>query len=324
MTDRLVSVPGRGVADGQVAGAALRVSWVDAGEVPPTEAEWSDEPPSLRSRVRTIASSAGRRPGVFFSGLILFVILLWAAIPSLFTSQSATIGNVAIRLQGPSLAHWFGTDEIGRDVYTRVVYGARLSLLAGLLAVGLGLVIGSALGLVAGFLGGSTDLVIMRVVDVLLAVPSLLLALMLVAALGSGPTNVAIAVGVGGVATTSRVMRSEVLRVRTSPYVEAAHAAGARWFTVLRRHVLPNSAGPVLALAVLDFGYAIMAISSLSYLGFGVRPPTPEWGSMVADGQNYLSSAWWIAIFPGIAVALTVLCAAHLGRALERETTGER
>ena len=187
----------------------------------------------------------------------------------------------ADKLQPPSAEHWFGTDQIGRDLYTRVVHGTPLTISAAVIAVSVGILVGAVLGVVAGFAGGAVDDLIMRGADVLLAIPGLLLSLAIITALGFGTVNVAIAVGAASVASVSRIMRSEVLRVRSAPYIEAAYASGNRWGRVLGRHVLPNSLGPVLVLAVLELGGAILAVSALSFLGYGAQPPLAEWGSLV-------------------------------------------
>jgi len=180
-------------------------------------------------------------------------------------------------------------------------------------------VIGSLIGLIAGFVRGWADDALMRVVDVLLAIPSLLLSLALITVLGFGTTNVAIAVGIASVAACARIMRSEVLRVRESTFVEAAHANGVRWSGVLLRHVLPNSIGPLIVLVALEFGTAILAISALSFLGYGAPPPTPEWGSLVATGRDFLREAWWLTTLPGLVVAATVLAANRISRALDQK-----
>ncbi|WP_232827661.1 ABC transporter permease [Jiangella endophytica] len=239
-----------------------------------------------------------------------------ALTPGLLAPGDPSAVEPANRLRPPSWQHLFGTDELGRDLFTRVVHGASISLTAALVATAVGLVLGSALGLLAGFARGWTDTGVMRVVDVLLSIPSLLLSLALIAALGPGVWNVAVAVGLASVAACARIMRSEVLRVRESLFVEAAHAGGARWSRVLLRHVLPNATGPVAALAALEFGAAILAVSALSFLGYGVQPPDPEWGSLVATGRDFLREAWWLALLPGCTVALTVLASNRLARAV--------
>jgi peptide/nickel transport system permease protein len=271
--------------------------------------------PAIRENTRFVL----RRPGLVLSVLILVLVVLAAVAPAVFTSYDPISGVPADKLHGPSLSHLFGTDETGRDVFSRVVHGSALSLRATVLAVLVSLVVGGALGLVAGFRGGPLDSAVMRIVDVLQAVPSILLSLALVTALGFGTTNVAIAVGVANVAAFARVMRAEVLRVRSGVFVEAARASGVRWLGVLTRHVLPNAAGPVLVLATLTFGTAVLEVSALSFLGFGATPPTPEWGSLVSAGRGFLATAWWMTTFPGLTVAAVVLSANRLSRALDGE-----
>ncbi|MBW9121904.1 ABC transporter permease [Microbacterium trichothecenolyticum] len=263
-------------------------------------------------------------PGVIVSVVVIALALGFAFFPQFFTSQSPIDGIPRDTLQPPSAAHWFGTDQLGRDVYSRVVYGAALSLQASAIAVGLGLIVGSLLGLVAGFAGGRTDGILMRVVDVLLAVPGLLLSLTVVVALGFGTLNVAIAVGIGSIASFARLMRAEVLRIRRSDYIEASIALGRRWPGVIGEHVLPNASGPVLALATLEFGMAILAVSALSFLGFGAEPPAPEWGALIAEGRNFLATSWWLTTLPGLVVVAVVLATNRIGRALEHDLGADR
>ncbi|MFC9895508.1 ABC transporter permease [Nocardia sp. NPDC127579] len=249
------------------------------------------------------------------AAVVALLALGWALFPSVFAGGDPLTGVPAQKFQPPGAEHWFGTDNLGRDLYTRIVHGASLSLSATLTAVAIALVAGSLLGLLAGAAGGIVDTAIMRVVDVLLAIPSLLLALALVTALGFGTRNVAVAVGVSLIANFARVMRSEVLRVRAETYVEAAHASGVRWYAVLARHVLPNSAQPVLALAAVEFGMAVLSVSALSFLGYGAKPPTPEWGSLISEGRGYLALAWWLTLLPGAVIIAVVVAAQQLGRA---------
>jgi peptide/nickel transport system permease protein len=269
---------------------------------------------SFGRSLRRIAS----RPTLVLSILVLVLVALWALVPSWFTPWDPIDGIPQDRLLPPSPEHLFGTDNLGRDVYARVVHGAATSLTATIVAVVVGLAVGSFFGLLAGFLRGIVDDAIMRFMDVLLAIPSLLLSLALITALGFGTLNVAIAVGLASVATFSRVMRAEVLQIATAVYVEAARVSGVRWYTVLRRHVLPNASGPVVALAALEFGVMVLAISSLSFLGFGAPPPTPEWGSLVAGGRDYLAVAWWLTTLPGLVIVTVVLSANRVSRAIER------
>ncbi|MFC9994721.1 ABC transporter permease [Nocardia sp. NPDC127526] len=257
--------------------------------------------------------------GLVVAGLIVVLVLGWAAVPSLVASGDPLTGVPAQKFQGPSTEHWFGTDRLGRDLYTRVVHAAGLSLSATVFAVLLGLVVGALIGLVAGTAGGVVDTVLSRVVDVLLSIPELLVSLALVTVLGVGTRNVAIAVGVALIARFARVMRAEVLRVRNAPYVEAAFASGVRWHTVLFRHVLRNAYGPVAALAAIEFGVAVLAVAALSFLGYGAVPPTPEWGSLIAEGRNYLATAWWLTTLPGLVIIALVLATQRIARAIHKD-----
>jgi peptide/nickel transport system permease protein len=269
-------------------------------------------------RLRIFSGIALRQASLVLAALVILIALGWAFFPEAFTSLNPYKTTTVERMRPPSLTNWFGTDYLGRDLYTRAVYGAALSLKATVIAVSIGLVTGSLLGLVAGFAGGRVEDALMRVIDVLLAVPGLLLSLTIMTVLGFGTVNVAIAVGISTIAVFARVMRAEVLRVKSNLYVEAATASGVRWMPILFRHVLPNSAGPVLALAGLEFGAAILSVSSLSFLGFGAPPPAPEWGSLVAEGRDYLATAWWMTAMPGLVVVAVVLAVNRLGHALHR------
>jgi peptide/nickel transport system permease protein len=263
-------------------------------------------------------ASAGRaalRPGVLVPLLILLIALAWAIAPGLFTSVSPT-AQVGAALQGPSAEHWFGTDATGRDMYSRVVFGASQSITAALIAVSVGLVFGSLIGVTAGATGGRVDEALMRLVDVLLAIPTLLLSLSIVILLGFGTANAAIAVGVTSVAVFARLSRSQVVSVRASEFVEAAYGSGGTFWSVLWRHVLPNSLTPVIALAALQLGSAILQISTLGFLGYGAPPPTPEWGLLIAEGRNYVATAWWLTTLPGIVVAVVVIATNRLSQAI--------
>lgn len=267
----------------------------------------------MAPRIRRLA----RRPGFVLSiALVLFVIAA-AFAPALFTSRDPYATAPAQRLRPPSATHPFGTDEVGRDLWTRTLYGAELTVQAALIAICLALVVGLALGLLSGFFGRWVDTVIMRAVDVQLAIPGLLFALAIVTALGFGTVPVAIAVGIATVPGFARTTRAEVLRVKTLPYVEAARVGGASWLRVLLRHVFPNSWGPVLSLAVLDFGTTIIYVAALSFLGFGAAPPRAEWGSLIADGRSFLITAPWVSLLPGAAVALTVLALNHIAKTMQ-------
>ncbi|MET9383629.1 ABC transporter permease [Streptomyces sp. NPDC002928] len=280
--------------------------------------------PSRRADVRQVLRFLLRRPGLLLSAAVLALVVLASFWPDLLTSQDPLKGVPSQNFRGPSGSHWFGTDELGRDVFSRVVHGAQLSLKATLIAVLVAFVVGGLLGVVAGFVGRWVDDVLMRFVDVLLSIPALFLSLALVTALGYGTVKVAVAVGIASVASFARVARAEVLRVRQAVFVEASRSCGARWYSVLGRHVLPNAAGPVIVLATLDFGASILAVSALSFLGYGAPPPAPEWGTLISDGRNYLANAWWLTALPGLAIAATVLATNRIARALDGEWSRQR
>jgi peptide/nickel transport system permease protein len=259
-------------------------------------------------------------PGLALAWLVIAIAFAWALAPSFFTPFSGTQGVAGQQLLPPSLKHLLGTDQIGRDLLARIIHGAVNSLAGAFAAVTVGFVAGSALGLAAGSLGRLVDDAIMRIIDVLLAIPALLLSLSIIILLGFGPVNVAIAVGVTSIARFARLMRAEVVRVRRLDYVEAAFGSGGSFFEVLWRHVLPNSLTAVTAFAALQFGSAILSISTLGFLGYGAPPPTPEWGLLIAEGRNYISTAWWLTSFPGIAVVLMVLAANRISRSFQDTT----
>ncbi|MBA1193643.1 ABC transporter permease [Pseudomonas entomophila] len=283
----------------------------------PARAATGWTPRSRRQRWQQRLVPLLRRPGFSLALLILAFALLAALAPSLLTGFDPYATSPADKLSAPSLAHWFGTDELGRDLYTRVVYGARLSMLAALLAVAIALAGGLSLGVLAGFAGGRVDALLMRLVDVLLALPGLLLALAIVTAIGFGTGPVAVAVGIGLIPGFARTTRAEVLRVKTLPYVEAARLGGASWTRTLLRHVLPNAWGPVAVLATLDVGAAILAAAGLSFLGFGAAPPAAEWGTLIANGRHFLITAPWVSLLPGLFLVAVVFSLNHLARSAE-------
>jgi len=274
---------------------------------------------------RVITAVRSRRryaPGLLLSIAVLALILTAAIAPGLFTPQDPLAADPIHRLQPPSHAHLFGTDELGRDLYSRVLHGAALSLSTAGIALAIALVCGTILGLIAGTARGWLDDLLMRATDVLLAIPSLLVSFAVVTALGFGATKTAVAVGVTGIAGFTRITRAEVLRVNVAPYVEAAHIVGVRRPAVLLRHVLPNAWPPVLGFAAVQFGASLLAVSTLGFLGYGTPPPTPEWGSLVASGRSYFAEAWWLSTLPGLTIVATVLAANRIARALHGEDGG--
>ncbi len=252
------------------------------------------------------------------AALAMAAVVAFAIAPQLFAPGSPLYGDSALRLLPPSLEHPFGTDQLGRDVFSRFIHGSAASLQATAIALSVAAGGGTLLGVIAGYAGGVADDIVSRILEVLLAIPGLLLSLTIIAALGFGTEKIGLAVGVAGIPSFARVMRAEVRRVRTSPYVEAAVSLGARSPALLAQHVIPHAIGPVIVLAVLEIASAVLAVSALTFLGFGSPPPAPEWGLLVAEGRDYLGTAWWLSILPGLSVALVVVSANQVARALEK------
>ena len=258
------------------------------------------------------------QPGLWLAWAVMLLALLAAFAPGLLTHYSPTQGVPGAQRLAPQAAYWLGTDQLGRDLFTRIVYGASQSLAAAFAAVAMGLIGGTALGVLAGAVGGRTENTLMRLVDVLLSIPSLLLSLSVLILLGFGTVHAALAVGIASIASFARLARGEVGRVRRSEYVEAAYGSGGSFWHVLWRHILPNSLTAVIAFAALQFGQAILALSTLSFLGYGTPPPTPEWGLLIAEGRNYLATAWWLTTFPGVVVVAVVLAANRISQQIAR------
>jgi peptide/nickel transport system permease protein len=274
--------------------------------------------PATALPARRVSTSGVIRKLTFFAALaVLLLVVVWAFAPSLITGQNPLLGIGADKLLPPSADHYFGTDQVGRDVYTRVVHGASLSLTGALIAVALSVVVGSLLGLLAGFVGGWVDDLISRACDVMLAVPSILLSMAIITVLGRGVVIVAVAVGISGIASIARTMRSEVLKVRLADYAEAAKAGGVRWWAVMFNHVLPNARGPVVVLATIEFGTALLAIAGLSFLGYGEPAPAPEWGALVSTGRDYMATSWWLVTIPGLVIVAVVLSITRVSHELQ-------
>lgn len=269
------------------------------------------------SRARGLASLARRKPLGAAGALIVLLLLLVALLPGLFSHHSPTAQAPLQALKEPSRDHFFGTDNFGRDVYSRVVYAARTSMLIGFGAVALGLTLATVIGGISGFGGGWLDLGVQRIVDAMMALPGLVLLLSMMSLLGPGVVNTMLVVGLLTAPGTSRVVRSAVLRVKESQFVDAARATGCSGPYIALRHILPNIMPELIILASIGLGGAILAEASLSFLGFGVVPPKPSWGYMLGvEGRRFLTTAPWLAIFPGAAIAICVFSFNILGDAL--------
>jgi len=261
-----------------------------------------------------------RRWGSVLSlAIALFVVavaIVAAVAPGLLAPYGANTMNTLEVLKAPSIHHVLGTDQFGRDVFSRVIYGSRDSMIVGLASVLVGVLVGGFLGMIAGFIGGWLDMLIMRIIDVLMAFPGILLALTIVSVLGPSIRNVILAISVSAVPSYARIMRSQVISIRSRPYVDAADAVGTKRVDILFRHVLPNSLTPLLVVATVGVGTSILVSAGLSFLGLGASSTVPEWGRMLSDGRDYLTMAWWVATFPGIAITLLVLAVNLIGDAL--------
>ena len=253
------------------------------------------------------ATPALLRSPLTVAGLVLIVVFsLSALLASVLAPANPLDQKLSQRLKPPSPAHWLGTDQLGRDVLSRLLFGARISLTVGLVVVGTAGTFGTLVGLVAGYTGGLVDEALMRVTDVFLAFPALILAMAIAGALGPSLNNAMIAIAVVTWPVYARLVRGQVLSLREREFVEAARSLGASTARILWRHILPNTLAPILVQARFDMGGAILSAAGLSFIGFGAQPPTPEWGVMISDGRKYVSTQSWLSLFPGLAILLTV------------------
>jgi peptide/nickel transport system permease protein len=238
---------------------------------------------------------------------ILGVLLLCAAFPNLIAPYDPLAIDMRSRLLPPSLTHLLGTDDFGRDILSRVIHGARISLQVGIIAVGISSLVGIVFGLLAGYFGGWTDTILMRIMDVIFAFPAILLAIAIMALLGPSTVNVMIAIGIVYIPFFARIVRGTALSIKELDYIEAARASGTRPRAILWRHVFPGTLGPVTVQITLTLAYAILAEAALSFLGLGTQPPAPTWGSMLSFGRDWIREAPWFSFFPGLAIFVTVL-----------------
>nr|WP_229751817.1 ABC transporter permease [Marinithermofilum abyssi] len=248
-----------------------------------------------------------RHRSAMIGGIIILFFIFIAVVAPLLLPFGYNQIDADSRLQAPSADHWFGTDDLGRDIFARVIYGARISLWVGFFAITGSIVAGSLLGLIAGFYGGWRDVIISRLFDILLAFPGILLAIAIVAMLGPGLENAMYAIAIINIPTFGRLMRSRVLAVKQEDFVMAALAIGMKNSRILLRHVLPNSWTPIMVQGTLGFATAVLEAAALGFIGLGAQPPEPEWGKMLSDSRSFIQSAPWTMIFPGLAIMFTVL-----------------
>jgi peptide/nickel transport system permease protein len=264
----------------------------------------------------SLAHRFARHRGAVIGLVILLAIVVIALVGPWVAPFNAYLSYPDITLQGPQPAHVFGTDDLGRDVAMRMLHGAYLSLTMGFFAVALAVVFGLLLGLPAGYYGGATDMIVMRVMDVLLAFPSILLALSVVSILGPSLVNAMVAVSVSVIPIYVRLVRASALQTRDLLFVEAARVIGLGNVSIMVRHILPNVLAPLVVVATLGVATAIIVGASLSFLGLGAQPPTPEWGAMLNDGRGFIRTAWWLTVFPGLAIMVTTLSINLIGDGL--------
>ncbi|MGD1815767.1 MAG: ABC transporter permease [Pleomorphochaeta sp.] len=283
---------------------------------------------SIKTKQRTVWAETWRRlrkdrmavTGLIFI-LLLVVIALSTILIDIFTNHAiyndfVIKQNLRMRLQGPSLEHIFGLDEFGRDIFLRMLWGTRYSLFMGTFAIAFSVIVGSIFGAVSGFYGIVADNIIMRFMDVLLAIPSMLLATAIVAALGTSLTNVLLAISISYIPTFARTVRASVLTIKDKEYIEAARALGASDARIIFKYIIPNSLAPLIVQATLGVAGAILSIAGLSFLGLGIQPPTPEWGSMLSNARTYIREGWHVTVIPGLGIMLTILALNLLGDGL--------
>jgi peptide/nickel transport system permease protein len=282
----------------------------------PTVARLPHSVYEFQSYRREVVRRLVRKPIAITGAALLVVMVLAATLAPTLAPYEPDAQGVGDPFAPPSAQFLFGTDQFGRDIFSRVAYGGRISLQIGLVAVAIGGSVGLILGCLAGYASGWADEVVMRLIDIMLAFPGILLAIAVVTMLGPSLYNLMIAVGVGAIPTFARVVRASVLETKERDYVAAARVIGVSDLMIVWRHILPNILAPFIVLATLDVATAILSGTALSYLGLGAKPPTPEWGLMLSDGRNFIRNAWWVGTFPGLAITVTVIGINLLGDGL--------
>jgi peptide/nickel transport system permease protein len=276
--------------------------------IPTTAGTMTDElQPKREPYAVTVVQRLARSPGAALGGLIVLAFIFVSITAPYIAPHNYDLANFALARQGPSAEYWLGNDEIGRDLFSRLLHGARLSLIVGFISVGIGLAVGVPLGLLAGYFGGPLDMISMRFVDILLAFPSILLAILVVAVFGPSLNNAMIAIGIVSIPVYARLIRSSTLAVKEELFIEASRVMGASNLSIITRHILPNTFAPIVVQSTLQLAAAIQASAALGFLGLGAPPDVPEWGNMLQKGRTYIFSAPHIVVFPGLATMLIVL-----------------
>ena len=269
-----------------------------------------------RGQFKDIRRRFAKNKGAILGLGFIVILVVCALIPSVIAPYGFDDQQLSRRFQSPSWSHLFGTDEYGRDIFSRVVYGCRISLTLGLVSVTISCVLGIILGCISGYYGKVVDNVIMRVIDIMLSIPNILLAVSIVAALGTSFFNLMLAIGIGAVPGYARVVRASILSVKEQEYIEAARSNGASDWRIITRHIIPNCMAPIIVQATMSIASAVLSAAGMSFIGLGIMPPTPEWGSMLASGRAYIRDYWYVVTFPGLAIMLTVFSINLLGDGL--------
>jgi len=271
-----------------------------------------------KSQIASVLHRLSKNKLAMFGLLLLIIMILIAIFADIIIDyDEMAIGqNIQERLQRPSTEHWFGTDHFGRDIFARIVHGTRISLSLGIFAMVIAVAIGSVLGAISAYYGGRTDNAVMRFMDILLAIPPILMSISIVSALGQSMTNLLIALSIAYVPVFARVIRSSILSVKGQEFVEAAKACGTGDARIIFKHIIPNAIGPIIVQATLAMGSTILIISSLSFMGLGVKPPAPEWGTMLYEGRDFIRQAPYLILFPGAAITISVISLNLLGDGL--------
>ena len=269
-----------------------------------------------RGPIAEVLFRLSKSPLAMFGLAIILLLVFCAIFAEMISPYDPTAQDLAHMFETPSSAHWLGTDEFGRDILSRLIYGARVSLQVGFVAVGIALVLGGFLGAVSGYYGGRLDNAIMRVMDVLLSIPQTLLAIAIVAALGANLMNLMIAVGISAVPTYARIVRGSVLSIRNMEFIEAARAVGSPDLRIILKHIIPNSMAPIIVQSTLGVASAILNAAGLSFIGLGIQPPNPEWGAMLSGGRQYIRDFPHMTLYPGLAIMFTILALNFLGDGL--------